>query len=139
RDGPRMPTVLITGANRGLGLEFTRQYAADGWQVIAATRNPAEAVELNEIAGKGSVIVHPLDVSDFGTIDALASRLKGTAIDVLLNNAGVIGPRTFENDLGQSFGHMNYAVWADVLRVNTMAPLKMAEAFVEHVAASTQK
>ena len=132
-----MPTVLITGANRGLGLEFVRQYAADGWQVIACARFPSEADELRTI--KGSIIVHPLDVSDFGTVDALAGRLEGTAVDVLLNNAGVIGPRTADNDLGQSFGHINYAAWADVLRVNTMAPLKMAEAFVENVAASAQK
>ena len=136
-----MPTVLITGANRGLGLEFARQYRAAGWQVIATCREPGAAAELQALrTGASGFELQPLDVADFATIDALAARLAGRPIDVLLNNAGVFGPKPgAERDARQSFGSMDYGIWAEVLRVNLMAPMKMAEAFVEHVAASAQK
>jgi NAD(P)-dependent dehydrogenase (short-subunit alcohol dehydrogenase family) len=136
-----MPTILITGANRGLGLEFTRQYAADGWRVIACCRKPESADELNELAASNdSVVVEQLDVNDFSAIDALAQKYAGQSIDVLLNNAGIIGPIPIaENIERQSFGSMEYDVWAEVLRTNTFAPVKMAEAFLENVAASEQK
>jgi NAD(P)-dependent dehydrogenase (short-subunit alcohol dehydrogenase family) len=126
-----MPTVLITGANRGLGLEFARQYAADGWRVIACARQ-ADAPALRQLAATGgSVSTHALDVSDFAAIDALAAELSGTPIDVLLNVAGVMGSK--------GFGATDYAEWSRVLTVNVLAPMKMAEAFVEHVAASEHK
>jgi NAD(P)-dependent dehydrogenase (short-subunit alcohol dehydrogenase family) len=135
-----MPTILITGANRGLGLEFTRQYAADGWHVIACCRTPAEADELNALAAEHDVIVEELDVNDFAAIDSLAAKYNGEPIDVLLNNAGVIGPIPIaENIERQHFGSMEYDVWSDVIRTNTFAPVKMAEAFLENVAASEQK
>jgi NAD(P)-dependent dehydrogenase (short-subunit alcohol dehydrogenase family) len=136
-----MPTILITGANRGLGLEFTRQYAADGWRVIACCRKLESADELNELAASNdSVVVEQLDVNDFSAIDALAQKYAGQSIDVLLNNAGIIGPIPIaENIERQSFGSMEYDVWAEVLRTNTFAPVKMAEAFLENVAASEQK
>lgn len=138
-----MTTVLITGASRGLGLEFTRQYAADGSEVIAACRNPAAATALGEIArGPGArVHVEQLDVTDHAVVDALAEKYRATPVDILINNAGEIGPR----DPGltrlpeQLFGSMNYAAWRRVLEVNTLAPLKVAEAFAAHVAASAQK
>ena len=136
-----MAVILITGANRGLGLEFARQYAADGWHVIACCRKPAEADDLQALAAEhAEVVVEQLDVNDFAAIDALAQKYTGTAIDVLLNNAGVIGPLPIaENITRQHFGKMEYDVWVDVLRTNTFAPVKMAEAFLEHVAASDQK
>ena len=136
-----MPTVLVTGANRGLGLEFARQYAAAGWQVIAACREPAAAAELQGlVATHPSLEVRALDVADFSAIDALARELAGRPIDVLLNNAGVFGPRPVDGrDPRQTFGSIDYDIWAEVIRVNTMAPMKMAEAFVEHVAASSQR
>lgn len=133
-----MPTVLITGANRGLGLEFTRQYAADGWRVLACCRSSKDAPELTAIPG--NVTIHDLDVGDFAAIERLAKELTGTPIDVLLNNAGYFGPKPkADNNPAQVFGHLDYDVWQQVIRINTFAPMKMAEAFVDHVAASAQK
>jgi NAD(P)-dependent dehydrogenase (short-subunit alcohol dehydrogenase family) len=126
-----MATVLITGANRGLGLEFCRQYAADGWQVLACCRNPEAADELAEIP---DVRVLPLDISDFAQIDHLAAELKDASIDVLINNAGIYGdsPR-------HGFGHLDYTAWMHTLTVNTLAPVKMAEAFLPHLKRGEQK
>jgi NAD(P)-dependent dehydrogenase (short-subunit alcohol dehydrogenase family) len=136
-----MPSVLITGANRGLGLELARQYCADGWNVLVTARNPADAPELKALdAQYPSLNVHALDVADFAAIDRLATELKGRPIDILLNNAGVFGPKAkAENDPRQEFGHMDYDMWATLFRVNTMATMKMAEAFIDNVVASTQK
>ena len=128
-----MPTVFITGANRGLGLEMARQYVADGWRVLAGCRQPDKAEALRAL-GDGGVEIHGLDVSDHGQVDALAGRLSGTAIDLLINNAGVLGGHDH-----QDFGDIDYDIWEDVLRVNLLAPVKVAEAFADHVAASDRK
>lgn len=138
-----MPTILLTGAGRGLGLEFVRQYAADGWRVLACARDPDSSPELAAIAAAsgGRVTLHVLDVRDHAGIDALARGLAGTPIDVLLNNAGTMGRQLF-SQLGlnaQRFGASDYEDWIDVFRVNVLGPMKMAESFVEHVAASEQK
>jgi NAD(P)-dependent dehydrogenase (short-subunit alcohol dehydrogenase family) len=136
-----MPTVLVTGANRGLGLEFVRQYAESGWNVIATCRDPEASADLSALdARHPSLNIHALDVGNFAAIDRLAAELKGRTIDVLLSNAGIFGPKPLgDNDPRQNFGHIDYAIWAEVLRINTMAPMKMAEAFVDHLAASVQK
>lgn len=126
-----MPTVLITGANRGLGLEFARQYAADGWKVLATCRDPKAATELNGI--KGDIQVLPLDVADFLAIETVARILSKEKIDVLLNNAGVYGSREI------AFGKTDYAIWDETFRINTQAPLKLAECFVDQLAASDKK
>lgn len=123
-----MPTCMITGANRGIGLEFVRQYAADGWRVHATCRRPEEADRLKEVSG--DVNVHPLDVTDFARIEALARKLGGEAIDLLINNAGIYGPRVTPYDA------IDYAAWAEVLRVDTMAPVKMSAVFADNVARS---
>ena len=136
-----MPTILITGANRGLGLEFTKQYLAQGWRVHACCRQPSSADALNALGAQhgGLLSIHQLDVSDFNQIDQLADQLRDETIDVLLNNAGVFGPKITEDDNRQSFGTIDYDIWYDVFRTNTMAPMKMAEAFVDHVASSELK
>lgn len=124
------PTVLVTGANRGIGLEFVRQYAAHGYSVIACCRDPLNAAALNALASSsgGKVSVHALDVSDFNQIERLASALEGQTIDILINNAGLY-PHG-------SFGAIDYADWDMAFRINSMVPMKMVECFVEHVASS---
>ena len=130
-----MPSALITGANRGLGLEFARQYLADGWQVYAACRDPTSVSKLRPVA-EGSddkLRILAMDVTNPASIHAAATQLDGQAIDLLLNNAGIIGPR------GQTIGNIDYEAWANVFAVNTMGPMRLSEAFVEHVARSDRK
>ena len=128
-------TVLITGANRGLGFEFARRYAERGWRVIATCRRPSEADALNELAAQSAdVLVEQLDVVDHQRIDDLAARYRNMPIDVLLNNAGIGGGA--ENQL---FGRLNYDVYRQVMDVNASGPIKMAEAFSKHVKDSDLK
>jgi NAD(P)-dependent dehydrogenase (short-subunit alcohol dehydrogenase family) len=132
-----IPTVIVTGANRGIGLALASQYLARGYRVIATARKPAEATALNQLAAasKGLFIVEQLDVIDLDAIDALAAKYQGQPIDVVMNNAGVTGGG--EN---QVFGkNMKYELFDEVHRVNVVAPLKMAEAFLPHLQASQQK
>jgi len=136
-----MPTVMVTGSNRGLGLEFVRQYLDEGWEVIATCRKPGLAAALRQLGRQHERLqVETLDVGDFDAVDALATRLRSRAIDVLINNAGVFGPkRGADGDYRQAFGQIDYDIMTEVLRINMLAPLKVAEAFQEHVAASPQK
>jgi len=130
-----MNTILITGANRGLGLEFCRQYAADGWQVIACCRNPAKAEALQALSGQyGNIQMETLDVADFGTIDELSATLAGSRIDVLLNNAGV-----YHDNKTNGFGQLDYPLWLQSFVINTQAPVKMAEAFLPQLQCGGQK
>ena len=126
--------MLISGANRGLGLEWVRQLDEASWRLLACCRNPAEAQELNAIAAasKGRVSVHPLDIDDHASIDALAAELGGEAIDVLVNNAGVLPTRDV-------FGATDYAKWDAVLRTNLFGTMKMCEAFAPYVARGRRK
>ena len=125
-----MPTILLTGASRGLGIEFVRHYAASGWRVHACARD-ADAAAL--MAVKGDVQRHKLDVTDFAATATLAASLKGEAIDVLLANAGISGREAGE------LGTVDADVWVETFRVNALAPVKLAEAFVDNVAASQRK
>ena len=128
-------TVLITGSNRGLGLEFTKQYAARGWKVIATARNPETATELRAIATKSrNVTIDTLDVEDVSSIRALAAKYKGTPIDVLINNAGVLGDMP-----KQAVGSFDKKEFDEVMDVNVFGALATADAFLDHVAASGQK
>ncbi len=114
-----MPHLFITGANRGIGLEFVRQYAADGWTITATARDPDAAKALKAVAG--DVTVHKLDVTDREAISALAEETR--PIDHLIANAGVMG-------LGnESFGSLDYRAWAKVLEINVLGAVATFEAF----------
>ncbi len=129
------PTVFISGANRGLGLEFARQYAAKGWNVIATCRRPDEAVELQTLAASHpQVVIDTLDVTVQADIDRVAGRFEHQPIDVLLNNAGIWG------DLdAQTFGQLDYNAHWPVYEVNALGPLRVTEALLANVEASEQK
>jgi NAD(P)-dependent dehydrogenase (short-subunit alcohol dehydrogenase family) len=124
-----MPTILITGAGRGLGLELARQYAQDGWRVIGTVRNAEARAELARFRAEALT----LDVSATGKVKQLASQLKGVSIDVLFCNAGISGKR------GMALGSFDYAEWEKVLRVNLLGAAAVIEVLVENVAASERK
>jgi len=129
------PTVLITGSNRGIGLEFARQYTAAGWNVIATARKPKSADDLKALAdANDNVTIEKLDVTDYDGIDKLSKKYKDQPIDVLLNNAGIFTERE-----GQLLENLNYEDFELTMAVNAYGPLKMAQAFVEQLAASEQK
>lgn len=129
-----MNTLLVTGSNRGIGLEIVRQYAQLGWRIHACCRQPNNAQELQSLAKNNSAIqIHPLDISDETQIAALADELKDSNIDLLFNNAGIYGQQN------ASFGNTDSQQWLDCFYINCIAQLKMCEAFVEQVARSQHK
>ncbi len=128
-------TVLITGSDRGIGFELTRQYAAKNWKVLATCRTPAKAVALAALAEHyPNVTIEELDVTDSGEIEALAAKHADTSIDVLINNAGIFG-----DVARQSLQELDYDTFVEVMAVNAFGPLKVSQAFVDNVAASEQK
>lgn len=128
-------TILITGSNRGIGLGLAESYAEKGWRVIATARNPGRAEELNALAAKhDNLTVDELDVTDDSEIVALAEKYNGTAIDVLLNNAGILGDIDKQNAQNIDYDEIKF-----IMDVNVYGPMKMAKAFLSHVGASEQK
>jgi NAD(P)-dependent dehydrogenase (short-subunit alcohol dehydrogenase family) len=128
-------TVLISGANRGIGFEFVKQYAAKGWRVIAGARNPDAAADLKALTEEyPKVTIEQLDVSDLASIDALAARLSGQPIDLLINNAGYFGEFA-----DQAFGVIKHDLFDVFMRTNARGPLKMSEAFAPHLKAGQIK
>ncbi|MDH3977845.1 MAG: SDR family oxidoreductase [Gammaproteobacteria bacterium] len=132
---PDSPTVLVTGSNRGIGLGFVEHYAAEGWNVIATCRKPQQADELKALQQKfPQIAIERLDVMDHDGIDALAKEYEGQPIDLLINNAAVLG------DLpSQSLEGLDFKLFEQVMAVNVYGPLKVSQAFADHVAASQQK
>jgi NAD(P)-dependent dehydrogenase (short-subunit alcohol dehydrogenase family) len=130
-----MPTVLITGASRGLGLEFVRQYDAAAWQVIATCRTPDKAPALRKLADAagGRIEIEALDVVDADATQRLAAKLGRRPIDLLIANAGVMGPRDYAPD------KVDDTTWSEVMRVNLMAPTRLASLLTGAVAASERK
>jgi NAD(P)-dependent dehydrogenase (short-subunit alcohol dehydrogenase family) len=112
-----MQNVLITGAARGLGAEFARQYGAQGWRVFACARDP------RKVEAAANLSAHALDVADRASVAALARELDGERFDLILNNAGVIGDRT------PAMGGVDYEAWLDAFDVNALGPMRVAEAF----------
>lgn len=129
-----MSNILITGSNRGIGLELVKQYANDNWHVLACCRSPENATALQELAkSKENISIHPLDVTSSQQISALASELKDMPIDILFNNAGIYGP------YDAHFGNTDNQQWLECFNINTISPIKITEAFVTHVANSQLK
>lgn len=132
-----MPTILITGSNRGLGLELARQYVSQGWRVHATCRHPAEADELQYLAARESNLsIHRLDITSAEDIQALGWELEDSPIDVLFNNAGIYLERDY---LGPPASAIRFEDWLRTLEVNTLGAVRVTEAFLDNVAASRQR
>jgi NAD(P)-dependent dehydrogenase (short-subunit alcohol dehydrogenase family) len=130
-----VPTVLITGANRGLGLEFARQYAQANWRVLATCRRPDGARDLLALAASHPIVrLAALDVTSPAQIAALAAELAGTPVDLLLLNSAYLGPQA-----GQKFGALDYDLFSASFAANVTGPLRVAEAFVGSVAGSRER
>lgn len=141
--GASADTVLITGANQGIGLEFAKEYAAKGWSVIATHRRTTAPEELAKLAAKyPKVRVERMDVTDPAQIEALGAKLKGVPIDILLNNAGLVRTDPLDKPGGnknQMFGTLDYQLLDEFVHTNVAGPLKIAETFIDNVKASHQK
>ena len=122
-------TVLITGANRGLGLEFARQYAADGWKVIGTARKPAEAADLKAL----KVRVLQLDVADADSVTKLAAALEDQPVDLLINNAGIM-----DRD-SSSIENIDFDSVERVLEVNTIGPMRVTQALLGNLRSGSSK
>ncbi|RYV01558.1 short-chain dehydrogenase [Shewanella sp. OPT22] len=121
-------TVLITGANRGIGLALVEAYLKDNWSVIACCRNPLVATHLEELNEQFDALnIYELDVTNYDNVTELAQQLNGTMIHLLINNAGYYGPK------GVAFGNTDVDEWRKVLEINTIAPMKITEAFYANV------
>ena len=138
-----MPTALITGANRGLGLEFVRQLWRAGWTVVATCRSPDRAEALRRIAAESgqTVEVLELDTADPKSISALSAVLGDQAVDLLVCNAGVSRMKQAQitGMEGQRIQDADDALWFEVYRTNAIGPLRVAAAFADRVAASDRR
>ena len=130
-----MSIVLITGANRGIGAEFVKQYARAGWNVIATARHPAASDVLRTLSNEnpGKIEVHSLDIADEAAIQDLKDTLDARPIDLLVNNAAIY-PRE-----GAHVGNLDYDSWRDAFETNLFGALRVTEALLENVAGSEKK
>jgi len=123
-----MATVLVIGANRGIGLEFTKQYLARGEQVIGTCRDAAAADELQQLKAENENLqILSLDVSSDESLAAFPAQLGDTAVDVFINNAGVYGPRD------SVFGNVDEQNWLPVLRINSIAPMLLTQLIIDNL------
>ena len=139
-----MSSVLITGANRGLGLEFTRQYLKDGWEVHAFCRQSDKAAELSAMVtgSRGNIHLREMDIGNKEQIEAAAKELKNLPIDLLINNAGIAdgyGRGVYEMKEDPDIQNYDFAFWEEMMRINTLAPAKIIGAFLENIRAGGQK
>ncbi|MDX1593136.1 MAG: SDR family oxidoreductase [Gammaproteobacteria bacterium] len=131
-----MPSILVTGASRGMGLEWTRQCAERGWRVYATCRDPFEAGELRRIEeSHGTITLHKLDVTDPAQVATLARTLPNASIDVLVHNAGVWK----DWDPTLRIGKLKFDAWEETWQVNVLGPVRLTDALVEHVARSERR
>lgn len=129
------PTVLVTGANRGLGYAWAEKYAERGWNVIATSRRPDAATALHALAMRtGRVRIEQLDVTVPASIDAMAERLDGAPIDVLINNVGMLG-----DEQGQKFGELDPELFNQFMWVNAMSALLVTERLMPNILAGEHK
>ena len=127
-----MTTVLVTGANRGLGYEFVKQYSENGFDVLACCRNVHEAKKLKELQGiSDNIKIYELDVGNIKIIKNLSQQLQNETIDVLINNAGIYR--------SSSIGNINYDEWIESFKVNTIAPYQIVENFLNQITHSDLK
>jgi NAD(P)-dependent dehydrogenase (short-subunit alcohol dehydrogenase family) len=126
-------SVLITGANRGIGLEFAKQYANNAWRVQACCRQPDAASDLQKALSGKDADIHKLDVTSQASINYLKAELAEHPIDILINNAGIMG------DDRQSFGDIDYNAWEETMRTNTIGPYRMFEAFQHNLTLGSDK
>lgn len=137
-----MPTLLISGANRGLGFNLLKLYDADGWTIHACCRNPNSATELQEVAAAsdGRITIHPLEVDKAESVTALKAALGDTPIDMLINMAGYLGKLALDAPGGlRPFGESDYEEFEIAYRINCMGPMRMCEALIDNVEASDKK
>jgi NAD(P)-dependent dehydrogenase (short-subunit alcohol dehydrogenase family) len=129
-----MPTVLITGANRGLGLEFAKQYAGDGWETIATTRDAGRSEDLKKLASqRPEIAIYELDIANDESVEDLGDELDGKPIDILLHNSGIY-PRE-----GQKAGEIDYDGWRAAMETNLFGTMRLTETLLENVVASERK
>jgi len=129
-----MPTVLVTGANRGIGLEFARQYSSVGWKVLATARNPHRPTDLASLAAANkNITLHELDITRENSILDLSTQLNGKPIDLLIHNSGIY-PRK-----GTRIGELDYHAWRDTIETNLFGAMKVTEGLLPNVAASKRK
>ena len=123
------PTVLITGANRGIGLEYARQFAEKGYQVLGTARHPSDAKELSAVASR----VEQLDVTDATSVAALATRLRDVPIDILVNNAGIFDRQDVTVD------KVDFGMMEQTFAVNTLGPLRVTQALLPNLRAGKRR
>ena len=121
--------VLVTGANRGLGLEFVSQLQGQGYEVIGTARSPQKAVDLKATGAR----VEQLDVTDQASVDSLASRLEGVAIDMLINNAGML------NRADSTLDTLDFELMERSFQVNSLGPLRVTQALLPNLKAGQKK
>ena len=137
-----MPTVMVTGANRGIGYEHVAQYAQKKWKVIACARQPEKAIDLLQLQDKygANFIIEELEVTNHNQVDDLSQKYSNTAIDIFINNAGTGGPEGMPGAMDyQKIDNMNYQIWRDILEVNLLAPFKVATSFHKQISISDKK
>ena len=129
-----MATILVTGANRGLGIEFVEQYLNDGNEVIATYRNENSSMDLIKMGNERSNLkLLQLDVSSNKSLNSFAENLGDSPIDIFINNAGVYGPRN------SSFGNVDEENWIPAIKVNTIAPILLTQLIIKNIRAGSDK